>query len=114
MHHPVSGIKLKALRNRELHARNDDDDVSGINSLIHSVSLASHVSTHLLIQLSAHISITITTLITHHSFTLSLQAQNIPFQQILPTLDFFYLSDCLYDNGTGQDHAHRFIFIFTF
>ena len=29
--------------------------VSGINSLIHSVSLASHVSTHLLIQLSAHL-----------------------------------------------------------
>jgi len=31
------------------------------------------------------ISITITTLIIHHSFTLSLQAQNLPFQQILPT-----------------------------
>jgi len=29
--------------------------VSGINSLIHSVSLASHVSTHLLIHLSAHL-----------------------------------------------------------
>ena len=29
--------------------------VSGINSLIHSVSLASHVSTHLLIYLSAHL-----------------------------------------------------------
>jgi len=49
------------------------------------------------------ISIIITTLITHHSFTLSLQAQNLPFQQILPTLDFFYLPDCLYDNGTGPD-----------
>ena len=109
MHHPVSGIKLKALRNRELHARNDDDDVSGINSLIHSVSLASHVSTHLLIQLSAHISITITTLITHHSFTLSLQAQNIPFQQILPTVDYFYLGllDCLTITGLDRTyHAH--------
>ena len=30
--------------------------VSGINSLIHSVSLASHVLTHLLIHLSAHLS----------------------------------------------------------
>jgi len=29
--------------------------VSGINSLIHSVSLASHVSTHLLIHLSTHL-----------------------------------------------------------
>ena len=29
--------------------------VSGINSLIHSVSLASHVSTHLLIHLSVHL-----------------------------------------------------------
>ena len=44
------------------------------------------------------ISITITTLIIHHSFSLSLQAQNLPFQQILPTLDFFYLPDCIHDN----------------
>jgi len=29
--------------------------VSGINSLIHSVSLASHVSTHLIVHLSAHL-----------------------------------------------------------
>ena len=41
------------------------------------------------------ISIIITTLIIHHSFTLSLQAQYLSFQQILPTLDFFYLPDCL-------------------
>ena len=46
------------------------------------------------------ISIIITTLIIHHSFTLSLQAQNLPFQSILPTLDFFYLPDYLHDNGT--------------
>jgi len=32
------------------------------------------------------ISVIITTLIIHHSFTLSLQAQNLPFKQILPTL----------------------------
>ena len=37
------------------------------------------------------ISIITTTLIIHHSFTLSLQAQNLPFQQILSTLDFFHL-----------------------
>ena len=81
--------------------------VSGINSLIHSVSLASHVSTHILIHLSAHL------YYHHHSRHPSLlhsllQAQNLPFQQILPTLDFFYLPvpDCL--------HAHRFIFSFTF
>ena len=43
------------------------------------------------------------TLIIHHSFTLSLKAQNLPFQQILPTLDFFYLPDWLHDNGTGPD-----------
>ena len=49
------------------------------------------------------ISIIITTLIIHHSFTFSLQAQNLTFQQILPTLDFFYLPDCLHDNGTGPD-----------
>ena len=49
------------------------------------------------------ISIIITTLIIHHSFTLSLQAQNLPFQQIRPTLDFFYLPDCLHDSGTGPD-----------
>jgi len=37
------------------------------------------------------------------SFTLSLQAQKVPFQHILPTLvDFFYPLDCLHDNGTGR------------
>ena len=45
--------------------------VSGINSLIHFVNLASHVSTHLLIHLSAHLYYhhIITTLIVRHSFT---------------------------------------------
>jgi len=59
--------------------------ISGINFLILSVSLASHVSTHLLIHLSAHLYYHPHS---HHpySFTLSLQAQNLPFQQILPTL----------------------------
>ena len=76
--------------------------VSGINSLILSVSLASHVSTHLLIHLSAHL------YYHHHSHHPSLlhsftEAQNLPFQQILPSLDFFYLPDCLHDNETGRD-----------
>jgi len=90
--------------------------VSGINSLIHSVSLASHVLTHVLIHLSAHLyyhphsrhpSF-------HHSFTLSLRAQNLPFQQILPTLDIFYLPGCLHDNGTGLSvilYAHRLFLV---
>ena len=43
------------------------------------------------------ISIIITMLIIHHSFSLSLQAQNLPFQPILPTLDFFYLPSCQRD-----------------
>ena len=62
------------------------------------------------------ISIIITTLIIHHFFTLSLQAQNLPFQQILPTFDFFYLYRTAFMT-TGLDrtyHAHRFIFSFTF
>jgi len=50
------------------------------------------------------ISIIITTVIIHHSFTLSLQAQNLRFQLIFPTLDFyFYLLDSLHDNETGPD-----------
>jgi len=49
------------------------------------------------------ISLIIPTLVIHHSFTLSLQAQNLPFQQILPTLDFFCLLNCLHDNGTAPD-----------
>ena len=35
------------------------------------------------------ISVIIHTLVIHHSFTLSLQAQNLPFQQILPIVDLF-------------------------
>ena len=44
----------------------------------------------------------IATVSIHHSFTLSLEAQNLPFQQILPTLTFLlYSLDCLHDDGTG-------------
>ena len=41
----------------------------------------------------------IPTLVIHHSFTLSLQAQNLSFQQILSTVDLFYLLDCLTITG---------------
>jgi len=74
--------------------------------------VTSRLTSSLICQL---ISIIITTLIIHLSFTLSLQAQNLPFQQILPTLDFFCLSDCLHDNGTGPDLSRSsFYFCFTF
>jgi len=61
------------------------------------------------------ISVIIHTLVIHHSFTLSVQAQNLPFQQILPTVEFFYLLDCLTITGLDRTyHAHHFIFNFTF
>jgi len=54
----------------------------------------------------------------HHSFSLSLQAQNLPFQQILPTVDFFLptgLPLCLTITGLDRTYyAHHFIFSFTF
>ena len=44
-----------------------------------------------------------------HSFTLSLQAQNLPFQQILSTVDFFYLLDCLTITRLDRTyHAHHY------
>jgi len=53
--------------------------------------------------------------IIHHFFTFLLHAQNLSFQQILPTLDFFYLPDCLHDNGTGPGlSCSSFYFCFTF
>ena len=89
--------------------------VFGINFQIHSVSLTVLVSIHLLVHLSTH-------LCHHphsrhpsllHSFTLG--SKPIPFQQILPTADFFYLLDCLMITGLDQTyHAHHFIFSFTF
>ena len=61
------------------------------------------------------ISVMIHTLVIHHSFTLSLQAQKLPFQQILATVDFFYLLDCLTITELDRTyHAHHFIFSFTF
>jgi len=58
------------------------------------------------------ISIITTTLIIHHSFTVSLQAQNLPFQQMLSTLDFFHLPDCLHDNGTEPDLSWSSFYFF--
>ena len=49
------------------------------------------------------------------SITLSLQAQNLPFQQILSTVDSFNLLDCLTTTGLDRTYyAHHFIFSFTF
>ena len=41
--------------------------------------------------------------ITPSLFHSRLKTYLFKFQQILPTLDFFYLPDCLHDNGTGPD-----------
>ena len=56
------------------------------------------------------ISVIIRTLVIHHSFTLSFQAQNLTFQQILSTVDFFYLLDCL--TTTGLDRPITLIILF--
>ena len=57
------------------------------------------------------ISIIITLVIIHHSFTLSLQAQNLPFQQILPTLILLLSWTAFTITGLDQTyHASRFIF----
>ena len=90
--------------------------VFGINFQIHSVNLTILVLIHLLIHFSTHLCHhPHSTLVIHHSFTLSFQAQNLPFQQILPTVDFFYLLDCLTITGLDRTyHAHHCIFSFTF
>jgi len=74
--------------------------VCGINSLIHPVSLASHVSTHLLIHLSAH-------LYHHHSHHPSLLHSFTPGSKPTFSTNPLYLNtstlDCLYDHRTGPD-----------
>ena len=73
--------------------------------------LASSVLIHLSAHLCYHHHSRHPTLL--HSFTPG--SKPIPFQQILPILDFFYLPDCLHDTGLDRTyHAHRFIFSFTF
>ena len=58
------------------------------------------------------ISVIIPALVIHHSFTLSVQAQNLPFQQILSTVDFFYLLDCLTITGLDRTyHAHHLFLV---
>ena len=84
--------------------------VSGINSLIHSVNLASHVSTRLLIHLSAHL------YYHHHSRHPSLLHRFTPGSK--PTFST-NLSHPRLLLPTGlpscqRAHAHRFIFSFTF
>ena len=60
------------------------------------------------------ISIIIPILVIQHSFTLSLQAQNLAFQQILPTLDLFTYRNAFMTTGLDRTyHAHRFIISFT-
>ena len=82
-----------------------------INYQIHSVTLASHVSTHLLIYLSAqlchHHSHTI-----HHSFTLSLQA-SLKAYLFNKSLILFLPLHCFHARIVGPDrtyHASGFIF----
>jgi len=52
----------------------------------------------------------------HHSFTFSLQAQNLPIQQILPTLTFLlYPWTAFIIMGLHRTyHAHQFVFSFFF
>ena len=82
--------------------------VSGINSLIHSVNLAIRVSTHFLIHLSAHLCHH------HHSHHPSLQAQNLPFQQILPTLTLLLPSTAITITGPDQTYMLLGLFLVRF
>ena len=91
----ISSLKItdRSFRDASHHV------VFEISFPIHFISLASHVSIHLLIHLSTHPS--------HHPPLLHSRLKNLPVQQILPTLiDFFYLPDCLHDNGTGPDLSY--------
>ena len=101
----------KSLAHSDMH-----HPVSGINSLIHSVSLTSHVSTHLLIHLSAH-------LYYHphsrhpsilHSFTPGSKPTFSTNPSHLRLLSPTFMTTFM---TTGLDRtyrAHRFIFSFTF
>ena len=88
--------------------------VSGINFLIHSVSLTSLVSIHLLIHLSTYLS---RHSCSHHpsllhSFTLGSKPT---FSTNTFHIRLIYLLDCLTITGLDRTyHAHHFIFIFTF
>jgi len=86
--------------------------VFGIYFQIHSVSLTILVYRFTSSSTSELISVIISILVIHHPFTLSLQAQNLPIQQILPIVDFFYLLGCL--TITGWTGPFILFFSFTF
>ena len=72
----------------------------GIDSLIHSVSLASHVSTHFLVHVSAHLCHH------HHSHHPSLLHSFTPGSKPTFSTNPSHLNtsstlDCLHDHGTG-------------
>ena len=81
--------------------------ISGINSLIHSVSLASHVSTHFLIDLSAHVCHH------HHSGHPQLHSFTAGSKPTFSTNPSHLNTSSPLDHGTGPDqtcHACRLIF----
>ena len=80
-------------------------DTSSLESTSRFIPSASQFSSRFTSSSASQlISVIIPTLVIHHSFTLSLQAQNLPFQQILSTVDRFLLPTGLpHDNGTGPD-----------
>jgi len=71
------------------------------------------------IQLLIHLSsravfVVITTLSIHYSFALLLQAQNLPLQQIIPTLiDFWYTRTTFTDHWTGPDLPCSSVYFFS-
>jgi len=71
----------------------------GINSLLHSVNLI--VFTLLLVHLCAYhlITVTVFALTIYHSLNLSLQTDNSSLSQILSSIVFWFLPDCLHGSG---------------
>jgi len=89
--------------------------VSGINSRIHSVNLASHVSTHFLIHLSAHLCHHIHS---HHPSLLhSFTPGSKPTFSTNPShLNTSSTLHCLHDHGTRPDlscFSIYFLFVFS-
>jgi len=104
--HPFSPINHLLIKNHRSLNSDMHHPISGINSLIHSVSLASHFLIHLSAHLCHH----------HHSHHPSLLHSFTPgskptFSTNPSHLNTFSTLDCLHDHGTGPDlHASRFIF----
>ena len=79
--------------------------VSGINSPIHFVSLASYVSTHLLIHLSAHLCHRHQS---HHPSLLhSFTSGSKPTFSTNPSHRNTSILDCLHYRGTGPDRTYH-------